>query len=97
MEWQEENSSLIQATEGLKKMLQEKEQEWEVIESSMKTQLEDLMSKERTQGRNSSEDSSNGLIHAQELTQTHTFVLPEQQLVFPGFSGSPTLIEEEIL
>ena len=78
-------------------MLQEKEQEWEVIESSMKTQLEDLMSKERTQGRNSSEDSSNGLSHAQELTQTHTFVPPEQQLVFPGFSGSPTLIEEEIL
>ena len=87
MEWQEEKSPLIQATEGLKKILQQKEQEWEEKESSTKTQLEDLMSKERRQERSSSEGSSSGLIHAQELTSTRTFVLPERQLVFSGFSG----------
>ena len=69
MQWKEEKSSLIQATEGLKKTLQEKEQQWEEKKSSMKTQQEDLMSKERTRGRNSSEGSSSGLIHAQELTE----------------------------
>ena len=45
--WHEEKTSLIQATEGLKKTLQEKEQEWQEMESSMKSQLEDLMTKKK--------------------------------------------------
>ena len=43
VEWQKENTSLIQATERLKKTLQE----WKEKESSMKAQLEDLMCKKK--------------------------------------------------
>ena len=41
----------------------------EETESSMKTQLEDLMSDERRKRGIGSEGSSSGLIHAQELTR----------------------------
>ena len=45
MEWQEEKTSLIQTTENLEKMLQEKEQEWKELESSMESHLKELISK----------------------------------------------------
>ncbi|XP_034720033.1 trichohyalin-like [Etheostoma cragini] len=43
-EWKEDKSSLLQATESLKLTQQEKEQEWERTETTMRSQLEDLQS-----------------------------------------------------
>ncbi|XP_035863304.1 cingulin-like [Sander lucioperca] len=43
-EWKEDKSSLLQATESLKLTQQEKEQEWERTESTMRSQLVDLQS-----------------------------------------------------
>ncbi|XP_054481060.1 golgin subfamily A member 6-like protein 22 [Anoplopoma fimbria] len=44
IEWQQEKLSLLQATENIQQTLQEKEQERQTTESSLKSQLEDLQS-----------------------------------------------------
>ncbi|KAK9540074.1 hypothetical protein VZT92_002544 [Zoarces viviparus] len=44
IKWQEDKSSLLQATENLRKTLQDKEQEWKKTKSSTRFQLEDLWS-----------------------------------------------------
>ena len=47
IKWQELKTSLVQTSEDLKKTLHDKEKEWGERESSIKAQLEDLLSKKK--------------------------------------------------
>ncbi|TDG98457.1 hypothetical protein EPR50_G00218870 [Perca flavescens] len=93
-QWKEDKLSLLQATESLKLTQQEKEQEWERTESTMRSQLVDLQSQIM---KKQQKKKWGGHVEKQEKQQKNEKIKPKVRRHHTSKSDEPDLHESAFL